>query len=115
MDRLPDHYEALELDPKASLEEIVRAYRKRSAELRASLVEDAPEELAEVEAAYATLNDAARRTKYDDARRREDAEEDRKYAELDAELHRAGHHPRRHVRRSGGWLDGLWALLNLFR
>jgi len=112
---LPDHYESLEVTAKANPPEIERAYQARAAELRASRVEDAPEELAEVEAAYAVLRDPAKRAKYDEEFRRAEEEEDKKDAELDAELQRNRRHHRKHVDGTSGLLDTLWSILKLFR
>lgn len=66
MAELPDHYESLEVSSKATLDEMERAYEARLAELLASRVEDAPEELAEVELAYSVLRDPAKRARYDE-------------------------------------------------
>jgi curved DNA-binding protein CbpA len=65
MAELPDYYMDLGVDPKASQQEVEKVYGKRVAELRVSKVEDAPEELAEVEAAYAVLRDPQKRSSYD--------------------------------------------------
>ncbi len=113
MAELPDYYFDLGVKPAASQQEIEKTYGKRVAELRASKVEDAPEELAEVEAAYAVLHDPAKRADYDAKLREADAEEDKKDAEMNAYLR--SHHHRRTVKGSSGWLDALWALLRLFK
>ena len=111
---LPDHYETLEIGPTASQQEIERAHKRRAAELRASKVADAPEELAEVEAAYSVLSDPARRAEFDAQLRKKEEEEDKKFVELDAELQRSGHH-RKSVKGSSGWLDAMGWLLKLFK
>jgi DnaJ-class molecular chaperone len=59
-------------------------------ELRASKVEDAPEELAEVEEARSVLIDPGRRASYDATVQAAEAEEAKKDAELDAYLQRSG-------------------------
>ncbi|HEX3154696.1 MAG TPA: DnaJ domain-containing protein [Candidatus Angelobacter sp.] len=84
MAELPDYYMDLGVDPKASQQEIEKVYGKRVAALRVSIVEDAPEELAEVEAAYAVLRDPQRRSSYDARVRAEDDVEDKKDAEMNA-------------------------------
>ena len=111
---VPDHYESLEITPKATPPEIERAYKGRAAELRASRVEDAPEELAEVEAAYAVLRDPARRARYDADVCKAEEEEDKKSAELDAQLPRNRRRHRKHVDGTSGLLDALWSILKLF-
>jgi curved DNA-binding protein CbpA len=112
---LPDHYESLEVTAKATPAEVERAYQARAAELRASRVEDAPEELAEVEAAYSVLRDPAKRAKYDEEVRKAEGEEDKKYAELDAKLPRNRRHHHKHVDGISGLLDAIWLVLKLFR
>ena len=111
---LPDHYESLEVTAKATPPEIERAYQARAAQLRASRVEEAPEELAEVEAAYSVLRDPAKRAKYDEELRKAQQEEDRKYAELDAQLPRKQRHHHKHVDGTSGFLDAIWSILKLF-
>jgi curved DNA-binding protein CbpA len=99
---LPDYYFDLGAKPEASQEEIDRVYARRVAELRASKVEDAPEELAEVEAAYAVLKDPAQRASYD-AKLREEEEAEEKASP-------SGPRPARN-RRSGSWID---VILDIF-
>jgi DnaJ-class molecular chaperone len=65
--------------------------------LRASESSDAPEELAEVDAAYAVLHDPQQRASYNANLRDAEAEEDRKYAKLDAEMPRHRHRGSKHV------------------
>lgn len=60
MTDLPDYYFDLGVKPTASQQLIDQTYTRRANELRASTVEDAPEELADVEAAYAVLRDPSR-------------------------------------------------------
>jgi curved DNA-binding protein len=108
---LPDHYESLGIKPTASLKEIELAHARRAAELRASKVEDAPEELAEIEAAFAVLKDPVQRARYDEDLRKEEAEEDQKYAKLDASLPK--HHHRQRVKGSSGLLDAVWDFFSL--
>jgi curved DNA-binding protein CbpA len=107
----PDYYMDLGVDPKASPQEIEKVYGKRVAELRISRVEDAPEELAEVEAAYAVLRDPQKRSSYD---ARLKAEDDKKDEELNAYLQ--SHHRRgKRNRRTGSWIDAIFDLLKLFK
>ena len=106
---LPDYYMDLGVAPKANQQEIEKVYRRRVAELRASKVEDAPEELAEVEAAYAILRDPNKRSAYDAKVRAADAADDKKDAEMNAYLHSQGRRHRQRNRRTGG----LGALLDL--
>ncbi|HEY7404872.1 MAG TPA: DnaJ domain-containing protein [Candidatus Angelobacter sp.] len=113
MAELPDYYMDLGVDPKAKQQEIEKVYSQRVARLRSSKVEDAPEELAEVEAAYAVLHDPAARARYDAKVRAADTEEDKKYAEMDAYL--KSHHHRKRVKGSSGWLDAIWDLLSFFK
>lgn len=85
--------------------------------MRASTVEDAPEELAEVDAAYDVLRDPAKRAKYDaqlEAKEREEEEEfEKKNPEVKAFME---NQQRRHRnRRTGGWLDAIWDLLSFFK
>jgi len=115
MEALPDHYEALDLNPKATADEIERAYRKKSVELRASKVEDAPEELEEVEAAYAVLRNASSRAAYDAKMQAEETKLDAKYADLDKVMARNRHHVRKTTKGSSGWLDAIWALFGFLR
>ncbi|MBZ5505251.1 MAG: DnaJ domain-containing protein [Acidobacteriia bacterium] len=110
MAKLPDYYMDLGVDPKASQQEVEKVYGKRVAELRVSTVEDAPEELAEVEAAYAVLRDPQKRSNYDARLKAEDDEEDKKDAELNAYL-QSHHHRRNRNRRSGSWIDVIFDLL----
>ena len=80
-------------------------------------MEDAPEELAEVDAAYDVLRDPAKRGKYDaqvEAKEREEDEEfEKKNPEVKAFME---NQQRRHSnRRTGGWLDAIWDLLSFFK
>ena len=111
MAELPDYYMDLGVDPKASQQEVEKVYGKRVAELRASTVEDAPEELAEVEAAYAVLGDPKKRSSYD--ARLNDAE-DKKDAEMNAYL-QSQHRRSNRNRRTGSWIDAILDLLKLFK
>lgn len=113
MAELPDYYMDLGVNPKASQQEIEKVYTRRVAELRNSKVDDAPEELAEVEAAYVVLHDPAERARYDAKVRAADAENDKKDAELNAYLR--SHHHRKRVKGSSGWLDAIWDLLSFFK
>jgi curved DNA-binding protein CbpA len=111
---LPDYYMDLGVDPGASQQEVEKVYGKRVAELRGSKVEDAPEELAEVEAAYAVLRDPQKRSSYDARFKAEDDEEDKKDAELNAYLQ--SHHGRaKRNRRTGSWINAIFDLLKLFK
>jgi len=112
MSSLPDHYESLGISSHATPQEIERAYRQRAAELRRSKVADAAEELEEVQAAYAILGNPEQRARYDAQVRKDEAEDDRKNADLDAYLKR--HHHRKHVSGSTSWLDAIGAILKLF-
>lgn len=111
---LPDYYFDLGVKPTATPQEIDRVYAKRVAELRASTVEDAPEELAEVDAAYAILKDPAKRASYDKSVREEEEADDKKNPELNAYLERSRRR-RGRTRHSGGWLDAIFDLLNFFK
>jgi DnaJ-class molecular chaperone len=114
MAELPDYYMDLGVDAKASVQEIEKVYGKRVAELRVSAVEDAPEELAEVEAAYAVLRDPQKRSSYDAQLKAEDDEDDKKDAEMNAYLQ--SHHGRaKRNRRTGSWIDAILDLLKLFK
>ncbi len=113
MTELPDYYSDLGVKPRANQQEIEKTYKMRVAELRASKVEDAPEELAEVEAAYAVLGDPGKRASYDAKLRKADEEQDQKDAEMNVYLQ--SHHHRKTVKGSSGWLDAIWALLKLFK
>lgn len=84
MDELPDYYMDMGVDPTATQPEIEKVYALRAARLRNSKVEDAPEELAEVEAAYVVLHDPASRASYDAKLRAADAEDEKKDAEMNA-------------------------------
>ena len=108
----PDYYMDLGVDPKASQQQIEKVYGKRVAELRVSKVEDAPEELAEVEAAYAVLRDPQKRSSYDVRLKAED-DDDKKDAEMNAYLH--SHHRRSRRNRRTGFLGGILDLLELFK
>ncbi|HEX3153547.1 MAG TPA: hypothetical protein VHV32_02930 [Candidatus Angelobacter sp.] len=81
--------------------------------MRASKVEDAPEELAEVEAAYAVLRDPQKRSSYDARVRAEDDVEEKKDAEMNAYLH--SQHRRNKRNRRTGFLGGILDLLELFK
>ena len=109
----PDYYMDLGVDPKASPKEIEKVYGKRVAELRVSTVEDAPEELAEVEAAYAVLGNPQKRSSYDARLKAEDDEEDKKDAELNAYLQ--SHHRRSNRNRRTGLLGGILDLLDFWK
>ncbi|MBZ5521848.1 MAG: DnaJ domain-containing protein [Acidobacteriia bacterium] len=102
----PDYYFDLGVKPTATQQEIDRVYARRVAELRASSVEDAPEELAEVEAAYAVLKDPAQRARYNASVREEEEAEDTKEA--------AGHR-RIRTRRTGSWIDAIFDILKFFK
>ncbi len=112
---LPDHYESLGVPPDATEKDIARAYQNRLTELHASKSSDAQEELAEVEAAYAVLRDSKKRARYDLERQGMEAEEDKKYAALDAELSSLRHHVRKTTKGSSGWLDAIWALFDFLK
>jgi len=114
MAELPDYYMDLGVDPKASQQEIEKVYSKRVAELRMSKVEDAPEELAEVEAAYAVLRDPRKRASYDAQLKAEDDEDEKKDAEMNAYL-QSQHRRAKRNRRTGSWLDAIFDLLKLFK
>jgi DnaJ-class molecular chaperone len=112
----PDYYMDLGVDPKASQQEIEKVYGKRVAELRVSTVEDAPEELAEVEAAYAVLRDPQKRSSYDARLKAEDDEDDedgKKDTEMNAYLQ--SQHRRSKRNRRTGFLGGILDLLELFK
>lgn len=114
MARLPDHYESLNVSRTASQQEIERAYTELAAKLRIAKGEDALDELAEIEAAHGVLSQPAERANYDALLRETEAEEDKKYAELDALLQRGHHHHRKTIRGSSGLLDAIWAILSFF-
>src|SRR5579864_3116424 len=114
MAKLPDYYMDLGVDPKASQQEIEKVYGKRVAELRISTVEDAAEELAEVEAAYAVLRDPQKRSSYDARLKAEDDKNDKKDAEMNAYL-QSHHHRSKRNRRTGSWLGALLDLLDFFK
>jgi len=114
MAELPDYYMDLGVDPKASQQEVEKVYGKRVAELRMSKVEDAPEELAEVEAAYAVLGDPRKRFSYDAHLKAADDEDDKKDAEMNAYL-QSQHRRAKRNRRTGSWLDVILDLLKLFK
>ena len=111
----PDYYEDLGVKPKATQQEIENMYARRAAELRVSKVEDAAEELAEVEEAYAVLRDPARRANYDVQLREAEAEEDKKNAKLDAYLQQSGRRHRQRNRRTGSWLDAILDILSFWK
>lgn len=112
---LPDHYESLGVKSEATAKEIAHAYQKRLTELHASKSPDAQEELAEVEAAYAVLRDPHKRFRYEQERQGMEAEEDKKYAALDAELSAHHHHVRKTTKGSSGWLDAIWAFFDFLK
>lgn len=114
MAELPDYYMDLGVDPKASQQEVEKVYRERVTQLRSSKVEDAPEELAEVEAAYAVLGDPGKRSTYDARLKAEDDADDKKDAETIAHLQSHHRRPKRN-RRTGSWLGALLDLLDLFK
>ena len=114
MAELPDYYMDLGVDPKASQQEVEKVYGKRVAELRMSKVEDAPEELAEVEAAYAVLGDPQKRSSYDARLKAADDEDDKKDAEMNAYL-QSQHRRAKRNRRTGSWIDAILDLLKLFK
>jgi DnaJ-class molecular chaperone len=114
MAELPDYYMDLGVDSGANQQEIDHVYAKRVAALRVSEVEDAPEEMAEVEAAYAVLGNPQKRSSYDARLKVADDEEDKKDAELNAYLQ--SHHRRaKRNRRTGSWIDAIFDLLKLFK
>jgi len=114
MAELPDYYMDLGVDPKANQQEVEKVYGKRVAELRMSKVEDAPEELAEVEAAYAVLGDPRKRSSYDARLKAADDEDDKKDAEMNAYL-QSQHRRAKRNRRTGSWIDAILDLLKLFK
>jgi DnaJ-class molecular chaperone len=110
----PDYYMDLGVDSKASQQEVDKVYGKRVVELRVSKVEDAPEELAEVETAYAVLRDPQKRSSYDARLKAEDDADDKKDAEMNAYL-RSHHRRSNRNRRTGSWIDVIFDLLKLFK
>jgi DnaJ-class molecular chaperone len=111
---VPEYYEDLGVSRTANQQEIDRVYARRVAALRVSAVEDAPEELAEVEAAYAVLRDPGKRSSYDARLKAEDDADDKKDAEMNAYLQ--SHHRRANRnRRTGSWIDAIFDLLKLFK
>ncbi len=110
---MPDYYADLGVSARAGQKEIERAYQQKTAQLRASKVEDAPEELAEVEQAYAVLRDPAKSASYD-AKVQAADEGEKKNAEKDAYLKSSS---RRHSNRNRrtGFFGGLLDLLDLFK
>lgn len=112
---IPDHYESLGIPPDATAKDVAHAYQKRLTELHASKAADAQDELAEVEAAYAVLRDSNKRARYDQERQAVEAEEDKKYAVLDAELSAHRHHVRKTTKGSSGWLDAIWAFFDFLK
>jgi curved DNA-binding protein CbpA len=114
MAKLPDYYMDLGVDRGASQQEVEKVYRERVAQLRSSTVEDAPEELAEVETAYAVLRDPQKRSGYDARFKAEGDAEDKKDAELNAYL-LSQHRRAKRNRRSGSWIDVIFDLLKLFK
>jgi|SRR5689334_17684533 len=117
MAELPDYYMDLGVDPKASAQEIEKVYGKRVAELRASTVEDAPEELAEVDAAYDVLRDPVKRAKYDAELDAQERQEDEEFYKKNPEVKDfMKNQQRRHRnRRTGSWIDVIFDLLKLFK
>ena len=111
---VPEYYEDLGVSRTASQQEIDRIYAKRVAALRVSKVEDAPEELAEVEAAYAVLRDPQKRSSYDAQLKAEDDADDKKNAEMNAYL-QSQHRRAKRNRRTGSWIDAIFDLLKLFK
>jgi len=109
-----DYYADLGVKPGASQQEIDKTYARRVNELRASKVEDAPEELAEVEAAYVVLHDPKKRSDYDVQLRKEDDEWDKKNPDMAAYL-KSPHGRGKRVRRYGSILGVIWDLLDLFK
>ena len=111
---VPEYYEDLGVSRTANQQEIDRVYARRVAALRVSTVEDAPEELAEVEAAYAVLGDPRKRASYDAQLKAEDDEDDKKDAEMNAYL-KSQHRRAQRNRRTGSWIDVIFDLLKLFK
>jgi len=110
------HYESLGIKKTASAEEIERAHTKLVEKLRVSQVEDALEELSEVEEAYVVLRDPEKRAKYDVLLRQEEGEDEE---EAKAAAGGGGRRYRHGAMRGGrglmGFVDALFALLKLFR
>lgn len=113
MAELPDYYMDLGVETGANQQEIEKVYQNRVAQLRSSTVEDAPDELAEVEAAYAVLRDPGKRSSYDARLKAEDEADDKKDAEMNAYLQ--SHHRSKRNRRTGSWIDAIFDLLKLFK
>jgi curved DNA-binding protein CbpA len=111
---LPDYYADLGVKPGASQQDIDKTYTRRLTELRASKVEDAPEELAEVDAAYDVLRNPAKRSAYDAKLQQEDDEWDKQHPE-DAAYLKSQHRRSGRVRRSGSWFSVVLDLLDLFK
>ena len=109
MTELPDYYGDLGVQSSATEQEIERVYRRRVAQLRASAIEDTPEELAEVEAAYAVLADPKKRADYDAMLRLAESDE-KKDAEMNPYLH-SRHRRSGRNRRTGSWIG---AILDIF-
>jgi curved DNA-binding protein CbpA len=109
----PDYYMDLGVEPGANQQEIEKVYQKRVAQLRSSTVEDAPDELAEVEAAYAVLHDPGKRSSYDARFKAENEADDKKDAEMNAYLQ--SHHRSKRNRRTGSWIDAIFDLLKFFK
>ena len=112
---VPDHYETLGLASKATRQEIERAHEKLVKKLRASQAADAPEELAEVDAAFAVLHDPEQRARYDVALMEAEAAQDEKYAKLDAEIQQTRHHGRKHVEGVSPVLDAVGWISKLLK
>jgi DnaJ-class molecular chaperone len=66
MDKPKDFYEILGVPRDASLTAIKKAFRRLARRLDPAKVDDASDSLAELQAAYETLSDAERRSRYDD-------------------------------------------------
>jgi DnaJ-class molecular chaperone len=111
MEYLADYYEDLGVSRTANQQEIEHAYHARISQLGASKTADAREELHEVQTAYSVLHSPVARKAYDQRLREKEEREDKKYAELDAQLKRRHHH-RKTIRGSSGLLDAAWALLS---
>jgi curved DNA-binding protein CbpA len=110
MAELPDYYCDLGVQSTANQQEIQKVYQRRISELRGSHIEDSPEELAEVEAAYAVLGNPGKRADYDAKLQRAESDQDKNEAEMDAYL-QSQHRRSKRNRRTGSWID---AILDLF-
>jgi len=80
-------------------------------------VEDAPEELAEVDAAYDVLRDPVKRAKYDAELDAQERQEDEEFYKKNPEVKDfMKNQQRRHRnRRTGSWIDVIFDLLKLFK